>query len=314
VKKKIVLPALIVCMVAVAVATQRFDWPRARAQDSPVSLQATQSRSPFDTRFASPHPPGNANLPPQDLNSARALPSSNTSSITSKQPPPGVSPQALASPRLPGLQGNFPSGTGRYAYTMPPKALPPNTMTAEEIEETQQLQQLLQKIRSGTQADEGESDYRDELMRLLGKQLDRDLATREERLKEIEQRAAELRTQLEARRKNKEQMLEILMMLAENPSAGLGIPPQWMQALEGETNGAQSWPVQGPPDAYFLPDANPRDYRPAQTLETRPNPPMSPSAPVELRNEPAEVPKPSTAPTVIAPTFFDDTRENTPEN
>ena len=100
----------------------------------------------------------------------------------------------------------------------------------QEREDGQRLADLLIQLRSATDA-EKKGELLQEVNELLSAQLDRDLARREESLAEIERRAAELRAQLEARRENKAQTLKILLMLAEHPAAGLGIPHNWMQSL-----------------------------------------------------------------------------------
>lgn len=241
-KKKIVFPVVTLGMLPILIVVMlRFNAKPTFAQVSPVQdlrnnfVPASQD-NPFARNQA-------AQARPRDAETRQELP--QLESFHTNEPEVGAFPDRFQS-------SNF----------------IPDTMTREEIEETQKLQALLQKVR-GLKTDGDETDYRQELMELLGKQLDRDLAKREDRLKEIEQRAADLRTQLEARRKNKQQMLEILMMLAENPSAGLGIPPQWMHAFGIESNNAPRWPASIGATDYYQPDALPQ---PAEDPFDGPNP------------------------------------------
>ncbi len=72
---------------------------------------------------------------------------------------------------------------------------------------------------------------RDQVTKLVSEQLDADLENREKELAAIEQRAKELRKQLDERKTAKPELLKMLVMLIDNPQVGLGIPPEWMQML-----------------------------------------------------------------------------------
>lgn len=104
------------------------------------------------------------------------------------------------------------------------------TISKEEIAEAKEFVELVNQLRDPA-SNEPRDELKDGLKALLAKQLDRDLAHREKALEEIERRAAELRQQLETRRENKEETLKLLMLLVENPSAGLGLPEHWMRLL-----------------------------------------------------------------------------------
>jgi hypothetical protein len=105
-------------------------------------------------------------------------------------------------------------------------------LSEEQIDELQELRQVVEELRSGEgKTDEQMTELRRQAKEILGKQIDRDVQQRQKKLVEIERRAVELRKQLEARQQNKEKTIEMLLMLAENPGAGLGIPNEWLQSL-----------------------------------------------------------------------------------
>ncbi len=89
------------------------------------------------------------------------------------------------------------------------------------------------------QAAPGQSaeEARDKLRSVLEHQIEQDLKQREQSLANIEARAQELREQLEERRQSKDETVKLLMMLVENPSAGLGLPDLWVQWLVQDSAG-----------------------------------------------------------------------------
>ncbi len=163
-----------------------------------------------------------------------------------------------------------PSVYGVYSY---PNTSPMSEEEAkQEREDGKRLAGLLNQLRRSQDVDE-KSELKGQVSKLLSDQLDRDLARREQSLQEIERRAAELRTQLEARRENKTQTLELLLMLAENPSAGLGIPQQWMQSfgIQADAYISRFAPAEVYAPRANQPSENPFGYPQPAVRNTDPN-------------------------------------------
>ncbi|MDX1927816.1 MAG: hypothetical protein SFV81_14935 [Pirellulaceae bacterium] len=137
----------------------------------------------------------------------------------------------------------------------------PARMTPEEAARMRAFQDAIKELREAEGADE-KASARENVTKLVSEQLDADLESREKELAAIEQRAKELRKQLEERKTAKPELLKMLVMLIDNPQVGLGIPPEWMQML-----------MRGQPDRYregfsanyfgeTIPDLPPRPAEP----------------------------------------------------
>lgn len=107
----------------------------------------------------------------------------------------------------------------------------------QNVEGMEEFRDTVQRLRRPGEEDSKEV-LRQQVRELLRAQLDRDLEQREKSLREIEERAARLREQLEVRRANQEETLQLLMTIVENPSAGLGLPDPWMRVLLPSPGGA----------------------------------------------------------------------------
>ena len=109
-------------------------------------------------------------------------------------------------------------------------------MNPEDAARMRAFQEAIRELRQ-SENDENREAARGLVSKLVSEQLDADLANREKELAAIEQRAKELRKQLEERKTAKPELLKMLVMLIDNPQVGLGIPPEWMQLLmRGQTD------------------------------------------------------------------------------
>ena len=143
-------------------------------------------------------------------------------------------------------------------------------MSPEEAARMRAFQDAIRELRSALN-DEEKAAAREEVTKLVNEQLDADLANRESELAAIEQRAKELRKQLEERKTAKPELLKMLVMLIDNPQVGLGIPPEWMQMLMR----GQSGPRQE--NQFFM--GQTRDSRYMFNEQAFPQPPTPPSSP-----------------------------------
>ncbi len=100
----------------------------------------------------------------------------------------------------------------------------------EDMARMREFQDAIKELREADN-DEDKLAARDRVTNLVSEQLETDLVNREKELAAIEQRAKELRKQLEERKTAKPELLKMLVMLIDNPQVGLGIPPEWMQML-----------------------------------------------------------------------------------
>ena len=134
-------------------------------------------------------------------------------------------------------------------------------MTSEDAARMRSFQEAIRELRKAESADE-KSAARDRVTKLVSEQLEVDLANREKELVAIEQRAKELRKQLEERKTAKPELLKMLVMLIDNPQVGLGIPPEWMQMLmRGQSDlNRQGFPI----DNAFLVEPRFGDEQPPQ--------------------------------------------------
>ncbi|GAB5403012.1 MAG: hypothetical protein Aurels2KO_12430 [Aureliella sp.] len=83
-----------------------------------------------------------------------------------------------------------------------------------------------------TSNDEGKrEEARAKLGKLLKFQLNKDLLKRQSQLDAAEKKLAKLREQLESRKNNQAKVAEVLLLMIENPEAGVGIPRQWLQSI-----------------------------------------------------------------------------------
>ncbi len=148
-------------------------------------------------------------------------------------PVPPAEPAALVEPQQPpqpARPAGRPPQQRRSGGFSVPYAGSGQPATFEEAEEAKRFRALVQRLRQGGEAEDAD-EVRQKLRDILSAQLERDLERREAILKRIEQRAEQLRKQLQTRRENTEQTLTMLLMLVENPTAGLGIPDYWMRSL-----------------------------------------------------------------------------------
>lgn len=179
---------------------------------------------------------GNVGVPTLGGTVRGALAPANVSAVpvapgTLASPPPGI-------PGPPAVAGLSSTASG-YATGLPtPVGAATLGAAAADRAETQEFYKLIAEMRKAKDK-EAKEEKRTQVQEILSKQLDRDLELREEQLKKIEERAKALREQLDARRESKEEMLKLLMMLVENPSAGFGLPDEWMRTLMrgGRTTG-----------------------------------------------------------------------------
>ena len=144
-------------------------------------------------------------------------------------------------------------------------------MSPEDAARMRAFQDAIRELR-GSKDDESKAAAREEVTRLVSEQLDADLENRESELAAIEQRAKELRKQLDERKTAKPELLKMLVMLVDNPQVGLGIPPEWMQMLmRGQPNNNQFQAFGVSPDLFFNSTNSPPEFPP--------NPPSPPDAP-----------------------------------
>lgn len=137
----------------------------------------------------------------------------------------------------------------------------PARMTPEEAARMRAFQDAIKELREAEDAAE-KASARENVTKLVSEQLDADLENREKELAAIEQRAKELRKQLDERKTAKPELLKMLVMLIDNPQVGLGIPPEWMHML-----------MRGQPDRYR------EGFSATQFGETLPGLPPRPAEP-----------------------------------
>ena len=199
-------------------------------------------------------PPGSGFLPPQ---------------ADSTQPyPPTWNPGATHSAAAPGR------AAGKTYYYV--EGVGPKEVSQEEIKSAAEFKQLIQSLRAAKTDDEKE-DIRKQLNTVVSSELDRDLEEREKRLSEIEAKAKQLREQLQQRKQNKAELQKMLVLLAESPESGLGLPPMWMNAI----NPTPAYPVYQPyaapvyntlPQYNSFPAPQPYGAPTATTSQYVPNP------------------------------------------
>ncbi len=97
-------------------------------------------------------------------------------------------------------------------------------LTAEEILESKQFQDLQQHMSDATKTDAEKELGRKQLAELLEKQFTRDFDTREKDVLELETRVQKLREQLNKRKAAKEKIIELRMTTIQNEIDGLGFP------------------------------------------------------------------------------------------
>lgn len=94
----------------------------------------------------------------------------------------------------------------------------------------QQFSDAIRRLRTADDLNQRE-EMRTLLSELLQEQIDLDLDARAKKVDALAQRVDELRRQLETRRENKDKTVQMLLLLAESPSSGLGIPQEWMRIV-----------------------------------------------------------------------------------
>ncbi len=126
-------------------------------------------------------------------------------------------------------------------------------MSPEDAARMRAFQDAIRELR-GAENDDDKAAAREVVTKLVSEQLDSDLASREKELVAIEQRALELRKQLDERKTAKPELLKMLVMLIDNPQVGLGIPPEWMQMLmRGQPNSQREYFYMGQNRVNILP-------------------------------------------------------------
>lgn len=145
-------------------------------------------------------------------------------------------------------------------------------MNPEDAARMRAFQEAIRELRT-SENDDDKAAARGLVTKLVSEQLDADLANREKELAAIEQRAKELRKQLEERKTAKPELLKMLVMLIDNPQVGLGIPPEWMQML---MRGQADRNRQGQ-KIYAPHEIEPGSY-PIYSSELIPQPPTQPGA------------------------------------
>ncbi len=107
--------------------------------------------------------------------------------------------------------------------------------TGERTEPSeQQIRQafakLVKTLRSSSDK-QIQEEARTKLSQLLKYQLDKDLTKQEEQIIAAERKLAKLREQLDARKQNQDKVADVLLLMIENPEAGVGIPSEWLRAI-----------------------------------------------------------------------------------
>lgn len=170
---------------------------------------------------------------------------------------------------VPGFPGNPLSNNSIQAFDDPR-----TNLSEQEMAKARAFQSLVLQFRTNKDAQQTEV-LRDKLREIIEMQLEQDLEDRETRLREIEDRAKQLRSQLDTRRESKEETVKLLMMLVENPTAGFGLPNQWLQSLVSPIQPnpyRSSRPAQSsrfPHNNSFPPASNPETFR-SNTAPPRP--------------------------------------------
>ncbi len=101
----------------------------------------------------------------------------------------------------------------------------------EELKRLEIFRDAVLECRKKHDSPEAQEKARTALETLVAEQMDRDLETREQQLAEIEAQAKQLREQLEQRKSAKPEFVKLIMMMIENPAAGIGLPAEWMNAI-----------------------------------------------------------------------------------
>ena len=118
-------------------------------------------------------------------------------------------------------------GSGPYRPVVTRRSITETHMvplTAEEVLEAKQFQDLLKHIGDTTKTDAEKEVGRKQLAELLEKQFNRDFETREKDVVELEERVKKLREQLDKRKAAKEKIIELRQMTILNSLDGLGFP------------------------------------------------------------------------------------------
>ncbi len=161
------------------------------------------------------------------------------------------------------------AGSGGQQFVVPGMPIPgmPMRMNPEDAARMRAFQDAIRALREAENA-EDKSAAREQVTKLVSEQLEVDLGNREKELAAIEQRAKELRKQLDERKTAKPELLKMLVMLIDNPQVGLGIPPEWMHMLmRGQPNqNRQGYPISGAFN-YSMPDVPMQPARPAEVAE-----------------------------------------------
>ncbi|MEZ6134170.1 MAG: hypothetical protein R3C53_04575 [Pirellulaceae bacterium] len=107
----------------------------------------------------------------------------------------------------------------------------------EDLKRLEAFQKAVREMRKPHDTTEDREAARSALEELVLEQMDRDLETREQQLAEIEAQAKALRDQLEQRKNSRQEFAKLIMLMIENPAAGIGLPSEWMGAI-GPASGA----------------------------------------------------------------------------
>lgn len=172
-------------------------------------------------------------------------------------------PGSSGSPDLPGGVSGYPGGSGMMpglsgipSGPMKPKQVRRTVIetvmvpiSPEELAEGQEYQAALAALRAEDRTPEQKAAAKEALAKLVEKQFDRDLETREKEVAELEARTKKLRQQFDNRKTAKAEIIALRLQTLQNEIDGLGFP-----SLEG--NGAITAPgIGGFPGSAGVPRA-----------------------------------------------------------
>ncbi len=138
-------------------------------------------------------------------------------------------------------------------------------LAAEEVKRLSEFQSSVAEMRKKHDSKEAKEKARAAVEKMVVEQLDRDIQNREKQLSEIEEQVKQLRDQLEQRKSSRPELLKLLMMMIESPSSGIGLPSEWLGAINGQRI-AESIPT----GAYNSVIPSPVFLQPASVPTTQP--------------------------------------------
>lgn len=152
-------------------------------------------------------------------------------------------------------------------------------ISPEELAEGQEYQAALAALRSEDRTPEQKAAAKEALSKIVEKQFDRDLETREKEVAELEARTKKLRQQFDKRKAAKAEIIALRLQTLQNEIEGLGFP-----STEGigavTAPGSVGWPGGvGVPAPYNRADDVPFYYPPGVLPATNPLPLFNDDAP-----------------------------------